>query len=255
MYTYTYGYDEEEVFIPKGQVIGGVAIGIIVLGHCWYPYVPGNVANATTYDFPVHYKYLKVSSTERMLSSKPDPTILEQTITAGKELEQQGCRAVVGACGYWANYLPEVAAALDVPCFLSSLMQVPIIVRALKPGQKVGIICANGDVLSSAPALKNCGVDQARVVIAGAEDLSQMKNVLQNTGYLNNTKFEQELVDLSEQMVSDNPDIGALLLECSDMPPYAWAIQKAVRLPVFDFTTMINWVYNAVVRRPFAGFI
>ncbi|GAH78122.1 unnamed protein product, partial [marine sediment metagenome] len=65
---------------------------------------------------------------------------------------------------------------------------------------------------------------------------------------------EQELVDFSKQVVNENPDIGALLLECSDMPPYARAIQEAVRLPVFDFTTMINWIYNAVVRRPFAGF-
>jgi len=256
MYTYTYGYDEEEVFVPKGQVIGGAAIGIIVLGHCWYPYVPGNVANATTFSFPVYYKSLPGSSTEGMVSTKPDPIILEQTIKAAKELEKQGCRAIIGACGYFANYLTEVAAAVNVPTFLSSLMQVPVIIRALKPSQKVGIICASGRALSSAPALKNCGVDDlSTIVIAGAEDLSQMKNVLQNTGHLNNAKFEQELVDLSKQMVSENPDIGALLLECSDMPPYAWAIQKAVRLPVFDFTTKINWVYNAVVRRPFAGFM
>lgn len=256
MYTHTYGYDQEEVFVPKGQVIGGAAIGIIVMGGVWYPYVPGNVANATTYSFPVHYKCIKGGFTKKMVSPKPDPTILQQTIVAGKELEQQGCRAIVGACGYFANYLPEVAAALNVPTFLSSLMQVPIVVRALKPGQKVGIICANGDVLSSAPALKNCGVDDpSTVVIAGAQGLPQMQNVLQNTGHLNNAKFEQELVDLSKQLVSENPDIGAILLECSDIPPYAWAIQKAVRLPVFDFTTLINWVYNAVVRRPFAGYI
>ncbi|GAH91889.1 unnamed protein product [marine sediment metagenome] len=82
-----------------------------------------------------------------------------------------------------------------------------------------------------------------------------MKNINQDTGHFNNAKFEQELVDLSKQTVSENPDIGAILLECSDIPPYARAIQEAVRLPVFDFTTMINWVYNAVVRRPFAGFM
>jgi len=255
MYSYTSGYDQEEVFIPKGQVVAGNAIGIIVLG-VWYPLVSGNVANATTFSFPVHYKLIEGGFSDKILSPEPVLALSEQTIAAGKELEQQGCRAIVGACGYFANYQPEVAAALNVPCFLSSLMQIPMISRSLKPGQKVGIICANGDALVPAPALENCGVnDRSTVVIAGAQGLPQMKNINQDTGHFNNAKFEQELVDFSKQVVNENPGIGAILLECSDIPPYARAIQEAVRLPVFDFTTMINWVYNAVVRRPFAGFM
>lgn len=255
-YKYTSGYDQEEIFIPKGQVLGGLAVGIIVLGNTWYPPFPGNMANATTFSFPVHYKPLEGGFSEVILSPKPDPALLEQTVAAGKALEKQGCRAIVGACGYFANYQPEVAAALNVPCFLSSLMQIPAISRALKPDQKVCIVCAEGDALASGPALKNCGVDDpSTVVIVGAENLPQMQNILQDTGHLNSAKFEQELVEFSKQMVSDNPDIGAILLECSDMPPYAWAIQKAVKLPIFDFITLTNWVYNAVARRPFAGFL
>ena len=249
------GYGQEEAFMPKGQVIAGAAIGIIVLGNTWYPLFPGNVANATTYNFPVCYKPLKGGFSEIIVSPQPDPTLLKQTIGAGKELEQQGCRAIVAACGYFANYQLEVAAALNVPCFLSSLLQIPMIGRSLKPGQKVGIICADGDALASAPALENCGVNRSTVVIAGAQGLPQMQNILQDTGHLNSAELEQELVDFSKQVVNENPDIGAILLECSDMPPYAWAIQKATKLPVFDFTTLVNWVYNAVVRRPFAGFM
>lgn len=255
MYVYGTGYDGEEIYAREGQVIGGAAIGIIVIGQNCYPLVPGNVANATTFDFPVHYKFLKGGVVDKIVSSTPDPDILEEIIASGKELQQQGCRAVVGACGYFANYLPEVASALDVPCFLSSLMQVPMISRALRPHQKIGILCANGEILASAPALENCGVDRSRIVIAGCEALSEMQNILRNTGHLNNRRFEQQTVSVAKQLVEDNSDIGALLLECSDMPPYALAIQKAVRLPVFDFTTMINWVYDAVVRRLFVGFM
>lgn len=255
-YSWSSGHNDEEVVIPKGRVLGGLAIGIITLGNTWYPLFPGNVANASTFNFPVHYKPLEGGFSETILSPKPDTALLEQTIKAGKELEQQGCRAIVGACGYFVNYQPEVAAALNVPCFLSSLMQAPIISRALKPGQKVCIICVDGDALASGPALKNCGVnDLSTIVIAGAQGLPQMQNILQDTGHLNSAELEQELVDFSKQVVNENPDIGAILLECSDIPPYAWAIQKATKLPVFDFTTLVNWVYNAVVRRPFAGFM
>jgi len=243
MYSYTSSYNLEELSVPRGRVMGGVAIGIIVFGGGGVPLVPGNVGNATTFSFPVCYKAIEAANAERVVSTKPDQLVLEQLIEAGRELEKQGCRAITSDCGYFANYLPEVAEALNVPTFLSSLMQVTIISRALKPGQKVGIICANSDVLQTAPALKNCGInDLSTIVIAGAQDLSEMKNILEGTGHLNPGKFEQELVGLAKETVSENPDIGALLLECAEMPTYAWAIQEAIRLPVFDFTTMINWV-------------
>jgi len=255
MYTYTVGYDDEEVYVKKGHVIGGNAIGILIASGDWLPLVPGNVGNATTFSFPVYYKYVE-GDVNQSVTAEPDPIFLQKFIKAAKELETEGCRAITSCCGYFANYLPEITAAVNIPAFLSSLMQIPIISRAIKPSQKVGIICASGRILSSAPVLKNCGVDDlSRVVIAGAEGLPQMQNVLRNTGHLNNAKFAEELAGLAKQTVNENPDIGAILIECTEMAPYACAIQKAVRLPIFDFTTMVNWVYNAVVRRPFAGYV
>ncbi len=104
--------------------------------------------------------------------------------------------------------------------------------------------------------LSQCGVDDlSAIVIAGAEALPDIRNILECGGQLNSQRLEQGLVGIARQLVSENPEVGAILLECSDMPPYAWAVQNSVKLPVFDFTTLINWVYSAVVRRPFAGFI
>ena len=247
---------DADISVPAGRVLAGYAIGIIRTGTTAYPLFPGNVANASTFSFPVCYKVLPPTTIEQMISTEPDPAILDATIEAARELEELGVRAIVGACGFFANYLTKVAAAVNVPTFLSSLMQIPIISRALKPTQKVGVITINADVLSP-DALTACGVrDLSTIVIAGTQGLPQVKNFMQSTGrHLNSRQFEQELVGLSRQFVDENPDIGAILLECADMPPYAWAIQKAVGLPVFDYVTMINWVYNAVVRRPFAGFI
>jgi len=241
-----------QISIPKGQAIAGNAIGILVL-DLWYPYLPGNVANASTYNFPVQYKILRGSTIPQILSA--DPTLLDLIVEGGRELEKQGARAIVGACGYFGNYQKEAAAILDVPVFLSSVLQIPIIRRGLKPNQKVGVICAVADSLTP-KLLSQCGIDDlSNIVIAGAQDLPEFQNILQCTGSFNSYEIEQQLVELVKQLVNNNPDMGAILLECSDMPPYAWAIQNAVKLPVLDFTTLINWVYNTVVRRPFAGFI
>jgi len=241
-----------QIYVPKGQAVAGSAIGILVL-DVWYPYLPGNVANATTFNFPVLYKILKGSTISQILGA--DPALLDLIIEGGRELEKQGVRAIVGACGCFGNYQKETAAILDVPVYLSSILQIPIIRRGLKPNQKVGVICGS-DISLTPELLSQCGVDDlSAIVIAGAQGLSEFQNIPQCTGHFNSYEIERELVGLAKQLISDNPDVGTILLNCSDMPPYAWAVQNAVRLPVFDFTTLINWVYNGVVRRPFAGFI
>jgi hypothetical protein len=241
-----------QVSVPKGQAVAGSAIGILVV-DLWYPYLPGNVANASTFSFPVLYKILEGSTGAQILSG--DPVLLDMIVDGGRELEKQGVRAIVGACGYFGHFQKEAAAILDVPVYLSSVLQIPVIRRGLKPNHKVGVICASADSLTPR-LLSQCGVyDSSDIVIAGAQDLPEFQRILQCAGSFNSRKTEEQLVALARQFVSDNPDIGAILLECSDMPPYAWAIQKAVGLPVFDFVTLINWVHYAVLRRPFAGFV
>lgn len=49
--------------------------------------------------------------------------------------------------------------------------------------------------------------------------------------------------------------MGSVLLECSDLPPYAHAVQRALELPVFDFITMINHVHTSLVQTPYKGFM
>jgi Asp/Glu/hydantoin racemase len=238
--------------IPKGQFIAGHAIGIVHL-EVWYPLLPGNVVNATTYDFPVLYKVLQGGTQDRIHSA--DPTVMDLIIEAGRELEQQGVRAIAGACGYLGNYQRQVAAALDVPVFLSSLLQVPMLHRSLKPGQRVGIMCA--DAPSITPRLlEACGVTpDIPIAVMGLGDEPQFSNILYSRGEFDHDEIEQEVIDGARRLVTEHPDVGAILLECSDMPPFAWAVQHAVGLPVFDFITMINWIYHGVVQRPYEGLI
>ena len=236
---------------PKGQSIAGHAIGIVHL-EVWYPLLPGNVVNATTYDFPVRYKVLREATIPRILQA--DPGLLQLIVQAGHELEDDGVRAMVGACGYFANYQREVAAALSIPVFLSSLLQVPLIHRALKPGQRVGIMFADASAVNP-NMLEACGItSDVPVAYTGMEGQSEFRSILDCTGAFHYDRLEQELVDEARQLVAANPDVGAILLECSDMPPFARAIQGAVQLPVFDFISMINWIYHGVVQRSYEGF-
>ena len=189
---------------------------------------------------------------ERIL--RADPALLDMIIQAGHEFEQEGVRALVGACGYFANYQREVAAALNIPVFLSSLLQAPMIYRALRPDQQVGILVANAKAVNQT-MLEACGItSDIPVAYLGMEDQPEFRNILEYGGQFHYDKFEAEVVSRAQQFVAENPDVGAILLECSDLPPIAWSVQRAVKLPVFDFISMINWIYHGVVQRVYSGF-
>ncbi len=185
-----------------------------------------------------------------------DPTILEDIIAAGKELEREGVRAIVGACGYLGHFQPQVAAALDVPVYLSSLLQVSLIKMGLKPGQKIGILCADAPALTP-DLMKKAGIlSPDDCIVAGLGDKPEFSGILHsNRGYFSNEAVRQEMITTATELVAAHPEIGAILLECSDMPPYSADVQRAVNLPVFDFITMINWVHQAVAQRAYEGFI
>ncbi len=256
MYPYQQGVEDQELHGLNGQALGGVAVGIILFARAGGGLPPGSVENALTFNYPVLFQPIEAASVKAVVSPTLDEGVTSQLVKAGLYLEQQGCRAIIGACGYFANYLPQVVKKLHKPCYFSSLMQIPLILNSLRPEQKVGILCADGSILETAPALKNCGVrDKSRIVIAGAEVLPEMKKILVDSGSHNPKILENELIELGRNMLSREPDIGALLLECTLFPTYAWAIQKALQLPVFDFSTLIDWVHSSVVRRQYPGYM
>jgi len=94
------------------------------------------------------------------------------------------------------------------------------------------------------------------LVIAGMEKQKEFSEaVLKEKGTLDSRLIEQEVVAVAKKMVKKSPEIGALLLECSDLPPYGPAIQQKTQLPVFDFFTMIHYVHTALVKKEFLGFM
>lgn len=224
MYTYTNGYTDEIVTIQKDQWLSGASIGIVLMGPVWVPWMPGNPCNATTFDFPVIYEKIRGDVRyERIISSKIYDDVLEATVDAVKSLQSQGARAVASNCGYLGHYQKLVAAAVDIPVYLSSLTQIPLVQIGLRPDQKVGVMCTDGDVMKTTPQLlANCGVtDLSRIVIGGAEGYPEYNSAFNGTGKgsVNNKVVEQELVDLANNMVRDHPEIGAFVFECTEMPP------------------------------------
>ena len=237
----------------KGQVSSGEAIGILLLDTS-VPFIPGDVANATTYDFPVRFQKVEGFTVARAIGK--DPTAYEALKAAAEDLVVQGVRAVTGDCGFMALHQERLAEALDVPVFLSSLMQIPFMLAVLGKTAKVGVITADSRSLDG-DLLAAVGVaERERLVTKGLQNKEAFYSfAIGETGTLDTEAVEAEVIEAGRRIVAGDHAVQALLLECSLLPPYAAALQAAVHLPVFDYITMINHVFAAVVQRSYGGFV
>lgn len=255
------GNIDREIYAPKGQQqVAGHAIGILCVDGLWNPLPPGCVENATTWDFPVLFKIVEETAQWGALYDEAgdqfSPEMGKVLIAGAKELERRGVRAISGSCGFMANFQKEVAAAVDVPVFLSSLCQIPLLRQGLGPSQKIGIITSRSDLLGPR-TFNQVGIDDmSDLAIVGAQDCGEFYKAKASTqaGHYNPFKVEQDIANLAKQFVENNPEISIILVECAILPPYSWAIQNAVGRPVFDYYTLIDWMYKGMVRRPFGGY-
>lgn len=236
----------------RSQSWAGETIGILVLKN-HYPYIPGNVANATTFDFPVRYSVVEGATAERLLY-QADPTLVEPFIAAARTLRDEGVKAITGACGFMALFQDQIAEALDIPVFVSSLLQVPFIHKVT--GKRVGIITADSTCLKPEHFVSTGIASETPLAIGGMETKDAfMRSIFGNIGELDDDGIREGVVEVALDLQAQHDDLGAILLECSDLPPYAHAVQGATGLPVFDFITMINYVHATLARKPFSGTI
>lgn len=230
----------------------GHDIGILLI-DCRTPFIPGDVGNASSYAFPVLYRTVPDVTLERLIE-QGDLTLTDKVVAVARELEAAGVRAITSDCGYMMHFQEQVAAAVSIPVMLSSLLQLPFIASLLGRDQAIGIICANKRRLTK--DLLDVAIPGARLPIhvAGLENCPSFRGpILDETDTLDSDAIEAEVVATARALCREHPRIGAILLECSNLPPYAHAVQAETGRPVFDFLTMIDHVRAASRRAPYRG--
>jgi len=250
------GFNDTDVTWWPGRNFSGVTIGLLQF-QANLPMIPGNMGNATTFDFPMAYREMNAANVYDVMSTTPIKRFTDAAVEACNWLEMQGVRAIIGNCGFWGHYQIAVQERIDTPFFSSSLMMLPMMVRCLPKNQKVGVITANGPLLSEGVAIENCGLSmdlmEERVVIEGCENDPEFARAMAVQGSYNPVKFEQDVLAGIKRLMKKDPDIGIILLECTELSPHAHAVQRLVNLPVWDYTSMTRWIESGMARTPFTG--
>ncbi|BCG76129.1 hypothetical protein MesoLj113a_72870 [Mesorhizobium sp. 113-1-2] len=236
----------------------GAPVGILMLermpGAGLRPYIPGDTGNASTWSVPVRYKTVPGLNVSRILS--PDGgEMTSAVVQAATELVREGAQLITCGCGYSIRYQEAVRDAVDVPVFLSSLLLAPFLEQMLPKGKALGIIVASSCSLTR-DMLEAAGLraDDHRVVVAGLESAPAFSTTwIAATCDLDVLAVEAEVAEAAVALLKERPEIGMLLLECGDLPPYAAAVQQATGIPVFDYTSMVEFFIRGLIRKPFTG--
>jgi hypothetical protein len=245
------GAEKMEFHGRPGAVSYGHDIGILML-DCFCAFVPGDVGNAYTYSYPVLYHMVPGLSSPIVHAGGKEVT--DRLLEAARYLESQGVKAITSDCGYMLHYQDIVSAAVNVPVMLSPLLQLPFVASTLRNDQSIGILCANDKGLSQALIDTAFPHPTRDVHVRGMNDKKAFwKAFIEDVGYLDMSAVEAEMTEAARDLVQRHPDIGAIVMECSNMPPYAHLVHQVTGKPVFDFVTMINHLRAALSPRPFSG--
>ncbi len=226
--------------------LAGFKLGIVVL-RTRHPLLPGNVQNATSFPFPVIYEIVDVPFPHLMTGDSNCDEPIKQAVL---NLEQQGVKMIVGACGSFANWQTRVTAYASVPAYMSIMSQLPFVLTGLPSSQKLGVIFADAAAFTHR-VREECRISDAdaeRLVILHGGEISGFDAFLQKGDEASGHELEQAFVQYLLATARQHPEIGAWLFQCSDLPPYSVAAQRATNLPVFDMTTLINHLFLTVAQ-------
>jgi hypothetical protein len=204
----------------------------------------GNSTNPLTYPFPVLFKKVAGANYQSVLVS-PDSRLVAPMLEAAESLIDRGVKAIITSCGFNAIFQKELADALNVPVYTSALLQIPFIQASLGR-KKLIVITASKQDLKPEHFHAVGVVDMHGIEIYGMEEMPEWSKIsLSPNTPLSLEKVEDEVVSLATVAKQEHPDLGAILLECTDLPPFADTIRKTLDLPVYDLLTMVTLIHKS----------
>ena len=253
-YGQTIGIIMLDVDCTQGE--GTAVIGGDTLNEAGFTRVPGDVGNASSFGFSVQYKLLRNLQINEVITKHPSERGIAAMVDAAQAFEREGVRAIATTCGLFSVFQTVLANAVDIPVISSSLLQVPMVSLMIGPQRKVGIMTANSEILTD-QHLAAVGIDRSvPYVLWGADQRPAEEDVWifdELDPERRTRRLEKQLSLSAQRMLEAHPDIGAIVLECTNMPPASMAIQQATGLPVFDVISLIKWTQLGVNQQRYSG--
>lgn len=231
-----------------GKNFYGAAVGILML-ETRFPRIHGDIGNATTWPFPVMMRSVKGASLNLVVNKRADG-LLDAFVEAGFALIAEGADGITTSCGFMSLFQKELSDQLPVPVASSSLMQVSLVDRMLGGGKRTGVITVKKQSLSE-DHLQAVGVPLDTPIMGTEHGVEFTRAVLGDEEQLDTNLATEDLVQSGMMLKENHPEVGAIVLECTNMAPYAAQVRQATGLPVYSIYSFIQWFQAGLLPRQF----
>lgn len=228
---------------PLARAPRAASLGLLMLDTA-FPRPVGDIGNPDTFDFPVIAQRVRGATAKRAVHERGEG-LLASFVAAGRRLIDRGAVAIGTSCGFLVLHQRALADALPVPVATSSLLQVAWLGPMLGAGQRCGVIAFDAQSLG-AEHLAAAGAPPDTPVAGMPRGGALQRAVLGDEPRLDTDAVRGELLTVARELLSRDPQIRALVLECTNLPPYAAQLRNELGVPVYDGRTLLEWLWRGV---------
>jgi hypothetical protein len=152
------------------------------------------------------------------------------------------------SCGFLIAYQEALARRLSVPVLTSSLLLLPTLAAMMPSHRRVGVLTFSGTALlvqhlAAAGAAADTPIQG---LTAGCHFQRAVYEEWTGDPITDFAARDADVATATQALMARRPDLGAILLECTNFPPHSAAIRSTItqttRLPVYDIWSLLRLV-------------
>jgi hypothetical protein len=172
--------------------------------------------------------------------------LMDAFVAAGDQLRAEGAIGLTTSCGFLASRQGELSARMNLPLATSSLLQLPMVERCLPSGRRAGVVTYDAEALTDRH-FAGAGADPATPRVGLPSDGSLRAHIEHGRPY-DRDGLRRDVQGAVSTLLSDNPGIGAIVFECTNLPPFSEEVSREFGLPVYDIITLGRWFYSGLIQ-------
>ncbi|MEO9874584.1 MAG: aspartate/glutamate racemase family protein [Anderseniella sp.] len=225
---------------PATHTPGQTVLGVLMLDTN-FPRPVGDIGNPESFDHPVIYRRLPGAVVSRIVTDEPLPdNLVELFVSHAQALEQEGATVISTSCGFLFPLQERLQAAVSVPVVTSALCMLPVLRKKLGPDAPVGILTFDAERLSPRHI-----PDNGPLTIEGLANSDHLYRVItDDLAELDQAQAGSNVADAFQRLKSRDPLLKAVVLECTNLPPYRHKILNNNSFSVFDILDAIKHLQN-----------
>jgi hypothetical protein len=205
----------------------GVPLGILML-DTQFERFNGDIGNAQTWPFPVQYKIVHGAVPNKVVDTLNNRDLFQRFADAADELIAAGVDGITTTCGFLALYQQELSAHCSVP-----------------KGKRPAILTFSAESLT-VHHLAAVGIDPQTPVVGMPVSSEFQRSIREGDTAVPFAVLRNEVLAVARQMVENDPSIGAIVCECTNITPYSHDLKRELGVPVFDMVTLVHWFHRAL---------